>query len=66
MNIVLLAATGRAGSTILNELVRRGHHVTAVARDTSKLPQPLPAGVTHLCRPASSGVQAGDRAVPTI
>ncbi|AQS89135.1 NAD/NADP-binding protein [Neoasaia chiangmaiensis NBRC 101099] len=46
MNIVLLAATGRAGSTILNELVSRGHHVTAVARDTSKLPQPLPAGVT--------------------
>ena len=46
MNIVLLAATGRAGSTILNELVGRGHHVTAVARDTSKLPQPLPAGVT--------------------
>lgn len=42
MNIVLLAATGRAGRTILNELVSRGHHVTAVVRNLEKLPENLP------------------------
>lgn len=39
MNVVLLAATGRAGHTILNELIRRGHQVTAVARNLEKLPK---------------------------
>ncbi|WP_024275157.1 NAD(P)-dependent oxidoreductase [Hyphomicrobium sp. 802] len=46
MNIALLAATGRAGRTILNELVGRGHQVTAVVRNLDKLPKPLPRGVT--------------------
>lgn len=45
MKVALIAATGQAGSTILNELVRRGHHVTAVARSLAKLPDPLPEGV---------------------
>lgn len=45
MNIVLLAATGRAGRTILNELINRGHQVTAVARDLGKLPAQLPETV---------------------
>jgi len=39
MNIALLAATGRAGRTILDELVSRGHQVTAVARNPDKLPE---------------------------
>ena len=45
MNIVLYSATGRAGSTILNELISRGHHVTAVARNLDKLPEQLPPTV---------------------
>ena len=38
MKVVLYGATGKAGSRILKELVSRGHQVTAVARDVSKLP----------------------------
>ena len=37
MNVVLFGATGNAGSRILQELISRGHQVTAVARDISKL-----------------------------
>jgi putative NADH-flavin reductase len=38
MNVVLYGATGNAGSRILQELKSRGHNVTAVARNTSKVP----------------------------
>lgn len=44
MKIALIAASGQAGSRILTELVNRGHHVTALASDASKIPA-LP-GVT--------------------
>ena len=37
MKVVLFGATGLSGSRLLNELVSRGHQVTAVARDPSKL-----------------------------
>ena len=37
MNIVMFGATGTIGSRILDELVSRGHSVTAVVRDASKL-----------------------------
>src|SRR3984957_4335908 len=37
MNVVLFGATGTLGSRILRELVSRGHHVTAVVRDPSRL-----------------------------
>ncbi|WP_018178494.1 NAD(P)-dependent oxidoreductase [Jongsikchunia kroppenstedtii] len=37
--VVVFGATGFAGGHITDELVRRGHKVVAVARDTSKLPQ---------------------------
>jgi putative NADH-flavin reductase len=37
MNVVLFGATGTLGLRILNELVSRGHDVTAVVRDPSKL-----------------------------
>ena len=57
MNIVLFAATGRAGRTILNELVSRGHHVTAVVRDLEKLPEQLPATV----RPIRDDLSSVDR-----
>jgi putative NADH-flavin reductase len=37
MNVVLFGATGTLGSRILNELLARGHNLTAVVRDPSKL-----------------------------
>ena len=37
MNAVVIGATGKTGSRIVTELLRRGHTVTAVARDVSKL-----------------------------
>jgi putative NADH-flavin reductase len=43
MNVVLYGAPGTSGSRILQELVSRGHKVTAVARDTSKLPSTVTA-----------------------
>lgn len=46
MLVALLASTGRAGLTILNELMNRGHQVTAVARAPEKLPENLPETVT--------------------
>jgi len=38
MNLVLFGATGMIGSRVLKELVARGHTVTAVARDVSRVP----------------------------
>lgn len=35
--IAIIGATGRAGSQLLEEALRRGHSVTALARNTSKL-----------------------------
>lgn len=37
MEIVLFGATGMIGSRVLQELVRRGHRITAVVRDPAKL-----------------------------
>jgi putative NADH-flavin reductase len=37
MNIALLGVSGRVGSRLLAELLRRGHRVTGIARDTGKL-----------------------------
>ena len=38
MNVVLYSATGMIGSRILNELISRGHNVTAIVRDPSRVP----------------------------
>lgn len=38
MKIALIGATGRAGSEILKELVRRGHAVTVIVRNPQKVP----------------------------
>ena len=35
--IAIIGATGRAGSQLLEEALRRGHSVTAIARNASKL-----------------------------
>jgi uncharacterized protein len=37
MHIALYGATGNSGSRILNELLTRGHQVTAIVRDPAKL-----------------------------
>ncbi|GJM76123.1 hypothetical protein HMSSN036_83390 [Paenibacillus macerans] len=37
MNIALFGATGTIGKRILGEALRRGHDVTAVVRDPSRL-----------------------------
>ncbi|GAA4890688.1 SDR family oxidoreductase [Tessaracoccus lubricantis] len=37
MNIAVLGATGRTGVLLVHELLTRGHHVTALARDPDKL-----------------------------
>lgn len=37
--IAIIGATGRAGSQLLEEALRRGHSVTAIARDPSKIGQ---------------------------
>ena len=37
MKIALIGASGFVGSAILDEAVSRGHHVTAIVRDTSKV-----------------------------
>ena len=39
MKIALIGATGNAGSRILAELSRRGHAVTAIARNPRKVPE---------------------------
>lgn len=39
MKIALIGATGNIGSKIMNEALRRGHEVTGIVRDTSKLQQ---------------------------
>lgn len=41
MKVVVLAATGQAGRTILGELISRGHEVLAVARHPEKLPRSI-------------------------
>lgn len=37
MNIAVIGATGNAGSRIVDELLRRGHRVTGIARNPEKL-----------------------------
>jgi putative NADH-flavin reductase len=37
MKVALIGASGHAGSRILDELTRRGHHVTAIARNPEKI-----------------------------
>jgi nucleoside-diphosphate-sugar epimerase len=63
MKVLLLAATGRAGRTILNELIRRGHQVTAVARNLDKLPEQLPETVKRV-RDDLSSVERSQRSSP--
>lgn len=38
MNIALIGATGFVGAALLDELLQRGHQVTAIVRNTARLP----------------------------
>jgi putative NADH-flavin reductase len=38
MKLILFGASGMIGQRVLDEALRRGHTVTAVVRDPSKLP----------------------------
>jgi uncharacterized protein len=63
MKVALYGATGAAGSRILKELVSRGHHVTAVARDPAKLAQSGPNVLVKqgdLSDPKSIAAAVGD------
>jgi putative NADH-flavin reductase len=44
MKIAVIGASGWLGGTVLREAVARGHEVTAIARDPSRLPE----GVRHV------------------
>lgn len=37
LNILVYGATGRVGSHVVDEALRRGHHVTAVSRDPARI-----------------------------
>lgn len=39
MKIALIGASGNVGSRILDEALRRGHNLIAIARDASKIAQ---------------------------
>ena len=39
MKVALIGATGFVGKAILNELLHRGHEVTAIARNTETVQQ---------------------------
>lgn len=41
MKIGVIAASGKAGSLIVNEALNRGHEVTAIVRDASKVSQDI-------------------------
>jgi len=40
MNIAIIGASGKAGSLIMEEALRRGHQVTAIVRDAAKVQNP--------------------------
>jgi uncharacterized protein len=42
LKIALFGSTGRIGSRILNEALARGHQVTAIVRDATKMPHTKP------------------------
>ncbi|MBO4589212.1 MAG: NAD(P)-dependent oxidoreductase [Bacteroidales bacterium] len=59
-NVLLIGATGFVGSAILNELVNRGHKVTAIVREAGKLSacKGLEAVVADATNPAELAVLA--------
>lgn len=60
MNVVLYGATGMIGSRVLKELLSRGHRVTAVVRDPTKVPQ-----LDGIIAAKGDALDAGDVAAKT-
>ncbi|SDI64866.1 hypothetical protein SAMN05216588_12127 [Pseudomonas flavescens] len=60
MKVVVLGASGRAGSRLCHELLQRGHQVTGIARDVSGVP--TQAGLSL----ASADVADGARLLPLL
>ena len=56
MHIALVAATGKAGTAILEALLRRNHQVTLVVRSPEKLPEHL-SGQVHVVRDDFSDIE---------
>ena len=42
MKILILGSTGRLGQQLLNEAIKRGHQITVLVRDESKLQENIP------------------------
>lgn len=66
MKVALIGASGQAGSRLLAELSSRGHHVTAIARDPSriaKLAHVTPVAGDVYDAPALAKLLAGHDAV---
>ncbi len=66
MNIAVLGGTGYVGSAIVREALERGHTVTAVARDPTKLaphPRLVLASVDLYDPSAVAGITAGQDAI---
>ena len=57
MKIALIGSTGFVGSAVLDELLQRGHQVTALARDPAKVTPR--AGVTVVKADAQDAAQVG-------
>lgn len=71
MKIALYGATGMIGQRILREALRRGHHVTAIARDLSKLTEQNPhltaiAGDVHIAQSIAATVVGHDAVISAV
>ncbi|MCA2252227.1 NAD(P)H-binding protein [Mycobacterium intracellulare] len=64
MHVLLLGATGKVGGPIRDELRERGHEVTAVVRDGSRLP-PADASLHHRIGDVFDGAFLDDAAQGT-
>ena len=58
MNIALIGATGFVGTAVLNELLQRGHRVSALARNPAKLA--ARHGLTVVAADAQDATQFAD------
>lgn len=59
MNIGIIGASGKAGSWIMKEAISRGHHVTAIVRDASKV-KDVPVLEKDIFKLTSADLQAFD------
>ncbi len=66
MRVALIGATGNAGSRVLNELVSRGHDVTAIVRHPEKVaahPRVTPRGVDGTPAALAEAIRGHDAVV---